>query len=68
MTTLCEHKTVHPPNPVYGEVTVLTALVRLKAKQAKYDLSSRNESKSEIIDICTTGKPGAALAAKLKSR
>lgn len=56
------------PNLVYGEVTVLATLVRLKSKQAKYDLSLRNESKSEIIDIKTTGKPGAALTAQLKSR
>lgn len=64
----CEYKTVHRPNFTYSEVIVLTALVRLKAKQAKCDLSLRNETKSEIIDIRTMEKPGAALTAQLKSR
>lgn len=65
MPTLCEYKTVHSPNLVYGEVTVLIALVRLKAKQARCDPSLRNETKSEIINIRTTGKPGTALTAQL---
>lgn len=68
MPTQCEYKTFHRPNLFYGEVLVLIALVRLKAKQAKYDLSLRNEAKSEMINVRTTGKPGAALTAQLKSR
>jgi hypothetical protein len=68
MPTPCEYKTVKPPILVYGGAIVLTALVRLKAKQAKYDLNLHNETKGERIDMRTTGKPGAALAAQLKSR
>jgi hypothetical protein len=37
-------------------VSSLTALVRLKAKQAKYDLNFRNETKGEIIDMRATGE------------
>lgn len=68
MPALCEYKTVQPPNLVYGESVVLTALVQLKAKQAKCDLNLRNEAKGETIDMRAPGKPEAALPAQLKSR
>ena len=68
MPTPDECKTVQPPILADGEVIVLTALDRLKAQQAKYDLNLRNGTKGERIDMRTMEKPGAALTAQPKSR